>query len=145
MRDLVIYARLHDAVHRGVERLTRSGQTELDHEANRGVSGRLCSATRSPGSERPMINRQPSVVVFSPSPLLTITVESGTNGSPEIHLHAGGQGFWVARMVASIGVPVVLCGPFGDDSGFVLRELIAAEGVGVASPRRQGGKRRLCT
>ena len=31
MRDLVIYARLHDAVHRGVERLTRSGQTELDH------------------------------------------------------------------------------------------------------------------
>jgi 1-phosphofructokinase len=78
-----------------------------------------------------MINRPPSVVVFSPSPLLTITIEAGTNGSPEIHLHAGGQGFWVARMVASIGVPVALCGPFGDDSGFVLRQLIAAEGVGV--------------
>jgi 1-phosphofructokinase len=78
-----------------------------------------------------MITRPPSVVVFSPSPLLTITIEAGTNGSPEIHLHAGGQGFWVARMVASIGVPVALCGPFGDDSGFVLRQLISAEGVGV--------------
>lgn len=78
-----------------------------------------------------MSSRAPSVVVFSPAPLLTITIETVTNNSPEIHRHAGGQGFWVARMVASIGVPVVLCGPFGDDSGFVLRELIASEGVGV--------------
>ena len=66
-----------------------------------------------------MTERKPSVVVFSPSPLLTITIENGVAGPPEIHLHAGGQGFWVARMVAGIGVPVALCGPFGDDTGRV--------------------------
>lgn len=78
-----------------------------------------------------MTDRKPGVVVFSPSPLLTITIENGVGSSPEIHLHAGGQGFWVARMVASIGVPVVLSGPFGDDTGRVLKELITAEGVAV--------------
>jgi len=31
LRDLVLYARIHDAVHRGVERLTRSSHLELDH------------------------------------------------------------------------------------------------------------------
>lgn len=78
-----------------------------------------------------MKQRKPGVVVFSPSPILTITIESGVAQTPEIHLHAGGQGFWVSRMVASIGVPVVLCGPFGDDTGRVLRQLIEAEAVGV--------------
>jgi 1-phosphofructokinase len=78
-----------------------------------------------------MASRPPSVIVFCPSPLLTITIEAGIDGDPEIHLHAGGQGFWVARMVASIGVPVSLCGPFGDDTGRVLKDLIAGEGVGL--------------
>ena len=32
LRDLVLYARIHDAVHRGVERLTRSSQLELNHQ-----------------------------------------------------------------------------------------------------------------
>jgi 1-phosphofructokinase len=71
------------------------------------------------------------VAVFAPSPLLTITVETGAAGVPEIHLHAGGQGFWVARMVARLGARVTLCAPLGDDTGRVLRPLIEAEGVAV--------------
>ena len=44
-------------------------------------------------------------MVFSPAPQLTVTVEQGPDG-PDIHLHAGGQGVWQARMIASLGVPV---------------------------------------
>jgi 1-phosphofructokinase len=75
--------------------------------------------------------RGPAVAVFSPSPLLTVTVEQGVGDSPEIHLHAGGQGFWVARMVARLDVPVTLCTTFGNDTGRVVRALIDAEGVTV--------------
>jgi hypothetical protein len=49
------------------------------------------------------------VAVIAPSPVLTITVEP----DDEIHLHAGGQGFWVARMIARLGVPVTLCCALG--------------------------------
>ena len=61
--------------------------------------------------------------VFAPDPILTVTVEAGGEGD-EIHLHAGGQGFWVAQMVANLGVEVSLCGPFGGESGRVVRSLI---------------------
>ena len=61
--------------------------------------------------------------VFAPDPLLTVTVEAGGEGD-EIHLHAGGQGFWVAQMIANLGVEVSLCGPFGGESGRVVRGLI---------------------
>lgn len=40
------------------------------------------------------------VAVFAPSPLLTVTIEAGAE-RPEVHLHAGGQGFWVARLAAT--------------------------------------------
>jgi 1-phosphofructokinase len=61
--------------------------------------------------------------VFAPDPLLTVTVEAGSDGD-EIHLHAGGQGFWVAQMMANLGVEVSLCGPFGGESGRVVRTLV---------------------
>ena len=61
--------------------------------------------------------------VFAPDPLLTVTVEAGGDGD-EIHLHAGGQGFWVAQMIANLGVEVSFCGPFGGESGRVVRSLI---------------------
>jgi 1-phosphofructokinase len=37
----------------------------------------------------------PAVVVFAPSPLLTVTVEDRA-GQPDIHVDAGGQGVWEA-------------------------------------------------
>ena len=70
-----------------------------------------------------------SLVVFAPSPLLTITVEGRRASGDEIHLHAGGQGFWVARMAALMGASVQLCCALGGESGAVLRGLIARENV----------------
>jgi 1-phosphofructokinase len=61
--------------------------------------------------------------------MLTVTIEPGN----EIHLHAGGQGFWVGRMCARLGADVVLCGAFGGETGAVLRALIAADGLAVVA------------
>lgn len=65
---------------------------------------------------------------MAPVPMLTVTIEPGD----EIHLHAGGQGFWVGRMCARLGADVVLCGAFGGETGEVLRALISADGLAVA-------------
>lgn len=75
----------------------------------------------------------PSLVVFAPSPLLTITVEAADTPGQEIHLHAGGQGFWVARMAALLGAEVSMCCTLGGESGAVLRGLIARENVELLS------------
>jgi len=72
---------------------------------------------------------RPALVVFAPSPLLTITVEAADTSRQEIHLHAGGQGFWVARMAALLGADVSICSALGGESGAVLRGLIAGESV----------------
>lgn len=79
-----------------------------------------------------------SIAVFDPSPLLTVTIEPGPGDSPELHLHAGGQGFWVSRMIARLGAQVTLCAPFGNDTGHVLRGLVEDEGVVVRGPSVQG-------
>jgi 1-phosphofructokinase len=68
--------------------------------------------------------RPPRVVVFAPIPLLTITVESSPTGPGEVHLHAGGQGTWVARMARALGAEAVLCTTLGGESGRVLAPLI---------------------
>ena len=81
--------------------------------------------------------RRRAVAVLAPSPLLTVTIEQGADDLPEVHIHAGGQGFWVARMVARLGVAVTLCAPFGNDTGRVLRPLIEDEGVTVRSVEMQ--------
>ncbi len=77
----------------------------------------------------------PSLVVFAPSPLLTITVEAAGTPRQEIHLHAGGQGFWVARMASLLGAEVSLCSALGGESGAVLSGLIARENVKLLSVR----------
>lgn len=69
------------------------------------------------------------LVVFAPSPLLTITIEAGESGHEEIHLHAGGQGFWVARMASLLGAGVALCSALGGESGAVLHGLVEREHV----------------
>jgi 1-phosphofructokinase len=70
------------------------------------------------------------IAVFAPSPLLTITIEL-RGGHPEVHLHAGGQGFWVARLAATLGADVVLCCALGGEPGRVLSGLLAAEPLTV--------------
>ena len=83
------------------------------------------------------------VCVFAPAPLLTVTIESKADGSDddEIHVHAGGQGFWIARLVAELGVEVVLCGSFGGETGRVAKALITDAGVacrGIAATGSNG-------
>ncbi len=67
-------------------------------------------------------------MVFAPAPKLTITIEQ-RGDVPDIHLHAGGQGVWQARMIIGLGVPVVLCTTLGGETGRVLASLLASEGV----------------
>jgi 1-phosphofructokinase len=78
-----------------------------------------------------------SIAIFDPSPVLTITVEVAED-RPEIHLHAGGQGFWVARMAARLEANVSLCVPLGGETGEVLRSLLAIDGVALRWTRVAG-------
>ena len=51
----------------------------------------------------------------------------------ELHLHPGGQGYWVARMVArSVPIPV-LSATVGGETGVVVSDLLAHEGVALRS------------
>jgi 1-phosphofructokinase len=72
------------------------------------------------------------VTVLAPSPLLTITVEAAADGD-EVHIHAGGQGFWIARMIAALGPEARLVGAFGGEAGAVLASLVEQEGISVAA------------
>jgi 1-phosphofructokinase len=81
---------------------------------------RASSTPRTPAGGR--------IAVFAPSPLLTVTIEPGSD-RPEVHIHAGGQGFWVARLAATLGAEVVLCCALGGEPGRVLRGLIEAQSL----------------
>ncbi len=79
-------------------------------------------------------------MVFAPAPQLTVTVEQ-RGDEPDIHVHAGGQGVWQARMVRSLGIRVVFCAAFGGETGQIARHLIAGEGIevcGVDAQSRSG-------
>jgi 1-phosphofructokinase len=71
------------------------------------------------------MDRKPKVAIFSPNPMLSITIEALTaEGGDDIHVHAAGQGVWVARMAAELGAEPVLCGFIGGEVGSVLRPLL---------------------
>jgi 1-phosphofructokinase len=77
------------------------------------------------------------VVIFAPSPVLTVTVEDHVAGA-DIHLHAGGQGVWQARMLLALGTPVTMCCVFTGETGQVLAHLLDDEGLSVVAVRRSG-------
>jgi 1-phosphofructokinase len=56
-----------------------------------------------------------------------VLFRSSRASEPDVHLHAGGQGVWVGRMVATLGVPVRLCGCFGGETGLLLQVLVERE------------------
>jgi 1-phosphofructokinase len=73
-----------------------------------------------------------AVAVLEPCPLLMIAIARGRAADGgEIHFHAGGQGFWVARMAAELGGNPRLCAPLGGRSGNLLRSLMEMDGVAV--------------
>ncbi|WP_309075059.1 PfkB family carbohydrate kinase [Paenarthrobacter sp.] len=78
-----------------------------------------------------------SVVIFAPSPVLTVTIED-VEGAADIHLHAGGQGVWQARMLKVLGAEVTMCAVFSGESGGVLQHLIDDEGVELLSVSGEG-------
>lgn len=72
--------------------------------------------------------REPTVSVLAPGLLLSVTIEpieEGEDAAAEIHLHPGGQGFWIARMLRQLGERPVVCGPAGGETGRALRALMA--------------------
>jgi len=76
---------------------------------------------------------QHTVAVFAPHLALTVTIERGKEGGPDdIHIHPGGQGFWVARMLRHLGEKPLLCGPIGGESGAVLRGLVRQWGIDLS-------------
>lgn len=86
-------------------------------------------------------SRNPRVCVLAPTPILTITLETGSDdaAAPELHVHPGGQGLWVARMAYSLGADVVVCGPFGGETGTVLGHLAEVENLRVRRVPYAGG------
>jgi 1-phosphofructokinase len=77
------------------------------------------------------------VTVFAPSPMLTITVEEHTD-EPDIHVHAGGQGVWQARMLVRLGASVTICCTLTGEIGRVLHHLLEDEHLVVAGIERAG-------
>lgn len=73
-----------------------------------------------------------SVCVLAPEPLLTVEIEAARHtGGAEIHVHAGGQGLWVANMARSLGARVAVCGPFGGEPGVIAAHLLRDAGLDV--------------
>lgn len=79
------------------------------------------------------------MVIFAPSPVLTVTVE-GHSGSDDgdVHVHAGGQGVWQARMLRRLGVEVTMCCVLTGESGRILLHLLRDEGIDVVAVERPG-------
>ena len=65
------------------------------------------------------------VTVFGPDPLLSITIEA-TGAADQVHVHAAGQGVWVARMAGVLGAWPILCGFLGGETGVALLPLLEA-------------------
>lgn len=78
------------------------------------------------------------LAVFAPTPVLTVTIESGDEQGPEMHFHPGGQGVWVSRMAAALGAKVVLCAAVAGEAGDILSALLESEGVELRSIRAHG-------
>lgn len=79
---------------------------------------------------RGRIGPESRICVFAPSLYLTVTIEErdGAHESGEVHLHPGGQGFWIARMLGELGGNPVLCGPVGGEVGAVLETIVPTWG-----------------
>ncbi|HRQ00896.1 MAG TPA: PfkB family carbohydrate kinase [Terrimesophilobacter sp.] len=91
----------------------------------------------APTSKHDAPQRPGRVVVFAPSPELTITIEDHAENG-DIHIHAGGQGVWQARMARALRAEVTLCATFAGETGKVLQHLLADEGINFVAVKRPG-------
>ena len=135
---------VHDALSQRVE--DENGLTHIDLTAvERQQPGHRLDREPAPDArvdpKSPWARDGDSVCVFAPSISLSVTIESVDREPPwgEIHLHPAGQGFWIARLLAQLGFPALLCGPIGGESGSVIEALaphwgVALRGVMTVSP-----------
>lgn len=79
---------------------------------------------RKTGYSTGVTTHQPAVSVFAPAPILTVTIEQGSE-DPEVHVHAGGQGLWIANMLTVLDIRAHLCAPIGGEIGMVLNSVLA--------------------
>ncbi len=63
-------------------------------------------------------------MVLAPAPVVTVTVERGADETDEVHVHAGGQGFWISQLLAELGLDVVLVATVGGEVGVLLQSLV---------------------
>lgn len=70
-----------------------------------------------------MSSTDPRVTVFGPSPILSVTIERLGDGD-DIHIHPGGQGVWVSRMVGELGATPIMCAFTGGETGAVLGPML---------------------
>jgi hypothetical protein len=68
------------------------------------------------------------ICIFAPVSVFTATIERAPDETEELHLHAGGQGVWIARMAVTLGAKPVLCTPLGGETGLVVRHLLEEGG-----------------
>jgi 1-phosphofructokinase len=76
----------------------------------------------------------PSCVVLGPLLFLTVTIELEAD-RPKVHLHPGGQGFWIARMIRELGGEPRLVAPVGGEAGDVLAALVPGWEIGLEAVR----------
>lgn len=79
-----------------------------------------------------MGNQQHTVAVLAPVLYLTVTIESTSSGEDEVHIHPGGQGFWIARMLKHLEEQPLLCGPVGGEAGKVFIGLLGQFGMDMS-------------
>lgn len=70
------------------------------------------------------------IPVLAPAVHVSITIEAAADGD-EVHIHAGGQGMWVARMLHQLGHPASVCAPVGGEIGHTLLGLVGRWGLDV--------------
>src|ERR1700710_3066490 len=124
-----------------------SSRTRPDHSGVGGVLERRTSSWPIPPSVRTMFGigasclafrarrevrrRCMPVCVFAPAPILTVTIERGTSDAGELHIHPGGMGFWVARMLKHLGATAILVTPLGGETGDVFGHLVSGHDLEV--------------
>lgn len=72
---------------------------------------------------------RPACAIIGPLLYLTVTVEVEAGDVERVHLHPGGQGFWVARMLQVLGCDHRLVSPIGGEAGTVLTALLPDWGI----------------
>ena len=73
------------------------------------------------------------LAIFAPTLVLLIELETDAEGKVEVHLHPGGQGYWVGRMASALGARPVLCSPIGGETGTVVSDLLGRDKVALRS------------